>query len=61
LQRPNDIKTSFEKKKKLAKAHKNEKRSKHVPCVDVRLQRRMFNLAASTNPNGGYEPQRRRW
>ena len=30
IQRTSDIKTSIEKKNKLTKAHKNEKRSNHV-------------------------------
>ena len=42
--------------KGLQKLTKMRKEAKHVPCIDVGLQRRMLHLAAVMNPNDSREP-----
>jgi len=41
--------------KGLQKLTKMRKEAKHVPCIDVGLQRRMLHFAVVTNPNGSRE------
>ena len=48
----------MKKKNKLAKAHKNDKRRKHIPQQRMlKLQRRMLNLTIVTNPDGSHRSQ----
>eukprot|EP00256_Glycine_max_P059366 XP_014627818.1 uncharacterized protein LOC100808710 [Glycine max] len=52
------VETEQSGEKGLQNLTKIRKEVKHIPCIDVRLQRRMLHFAAVTNPNGNHEWQR---
>ncbi|RZC25662.1 AIG2-like protein C, partial [Glycine soja] len=51
------VETEQSGEKGLQNLTKIRKEVKHIPCIDVRLQRRMLHFAAVTNPNGNHEWQ----
>ena len=52
------VETEQSGEKGLQKLTKMRKEAKHVPCIDVGLQRRMLHFATVTNPNDSHERRR---